>query len=126
MQTIHYDFSKPFRVAEELWIFITEKVRLQSAGYMQLSCPKTKSVFLPAMSLQRILMSVLVLCMAATLSPAQHSVTRQWNEMLLDAIRLDFARPTIHARNLFHVSAAMYDAWRSSRCHVQLPPSSIR
>jgi hypothetical protein len=27
------------------------------------------------------------------------------NEMLLDAIRLDFARPTIHARNLFHVSA---------------------
>lgn len=40
-----------------------------------------------------------------------HSVARKWNEVLLEAIRNDFARPTIHARNLFHVSAAMYDAW---------------
>jgi hypothetical protein len=39
------------------------------------------------------------------------SVARIWNEALLDAIRKDFARPTVHARNLFHVSAAMYDAW---------------
>jgi len=42
---------------------------------------------------------------------AQHSVARQWNEVLLDAIRKDFARPTVHARNLFHSSVAMYDAW---------------
>ncbi len=41
----------------------------------------------------------------------QHSVARLWNDALLDAIRLDFARPTVHARNLFHVSAGMYDAW---------------
>ena len=40
-----------------------------------------------------------------------HSVARKWNELLLDAIRGDFARPTVHARNLFHISAAMYDAW---------------
>jgi uncharacterized protein DUF6851 len=39
------------------------------------------------------------------------SVARLWNDALLDAIRKDFARPTVHARNLFHVSAAMYDAW---------------
>ena len=39
------------------------------------------------------------------------SVARQWNEELLNAIRRDFARPTVHARNLFHVSAAMWDAW---------------
>jgi hypothetical protein len=39
------------------------------------------------------------------------SAARQWNEELLEAIRRDFARPTIHARNLFHVSAAMWDAW---------------
>jgi len=44
-------------------------------------------------------------------SQAQHSVARQWNEALLDAIREDFARPTVHARNLFHTSIAMYDAW---------------
>jgi hypothetical protein len=39
------------------------------------------------------------------------SAARQWNEELLAAIRRDFARPTVHARNLFHVSAAMWDAW---------------
>jgi hypothetical protein len=39
------------------------------------------------------------------------SIARLWNEALLAAIRKDFARPTVHARNLFHVSAAMYDAW---------------
>ena len=39
------------------------------------------------------------------------SVARLWNEALLEAIRLDKARPTVHARNLFHLSAAMYDAW---------------
>lgn len=42
---------------------------------------------------------------------AEWSVARQWNEQLLEAIRDDFARPTVHARNLFHVSAAMWDAW---------------
>ena len=46
-------------------------------------------------------------CVAQT----AHSVARQWNEVLLDAIRNDFARPTVHGRNLFHTSVAMYDAW---------------
>lgn len=39
------------------------------------------------------------------------NIARQWNEMLLASIRRDFARPTVHARNLFHISAAMWDAW---------------
>ena len=39
------------------------------------------------------------------------SIARHWNDELLDAIRGDFARPTVHARNLFHVSVAMWDAW---------------
>lgn len=39
------------------------------------------------------------------------SIARIWNEELLEAIRNDFARPTIHARNLFHTSAAMYDVF---------------
>lgn len=38
-------------------------------------------------------------------------MVRQWNDQLLGAISRDFARPPIHARNLFHTSAAMYDAW---------------
>ncbi len=44
-------------------------------------------------------------------SYAQHSVARQWNEVQLDAVRRDFARPTVHARNLFHAAIIMYDAW---------------
>ncbi len=39
------------------------------------------------------------------------SIARLWNEALLESIRGDYARPTIHARNLFHISIAMYDAW---------------
>ena len=39
------------------------------------------------------------------------SVARLWNEALLSAIRRDYARPTVHARNLFHTSIGMYDAW---------------
>ena len=39
------------------------------------------------------------------------SVAREWNEVNLNAVRNDFAQPTLTARNLWHVSAAMYDAW---------------
>ncbi len=42
---------------------------------------------------------------------AGFSVARRWDEMTLAAIRRDLPQPTVHARNLFHVSAAMYDAW---------------
>ena len=54
----------------------------------------------------------LLLLFYAEISYAQkHSVARKWNEVLLQSIRNDLARPTVHARNLFHISAAMYDAW---------------
>ncbi len=39
------------------------------------------------------------------------SVARRWNEALLDAIRRALPNPPVHARNLFHTSAAMWDAW---------------
>lgn len=63
----------------------------------------------------------LVLCLAAcadssdplplTKDDRDPSVARLWNEALLASISRDVARPTVHARNLWHVSAAMYDAW---------------
>lgn len=49
--------------------------------------------------------------LASTPLVADYSVARQWNEVLLEAIRSDLARPTVHARNLFHTSVVMYDAW---------------
>jgi hypothetical protein len=48
-----------------------------------------------------------------------HSVARVWNELALQAIRLDLPQPTVHARNLFHLSAAMYDAWASRDATAQ-------
>ena len=39
------------------------------------------------------------------------SIAHDWNEELLEAIRGDFARPTVHARNLYHLGIVMYDAW---------------
>lgn len=39
------------------------------------------------------------------------SVARMWDEALLAAIRRDYPSPVVHARNLFHMSAAMWDAW---------------
>ncbi|MSR18723.1 MAG: hypothetical protein EXS00_06100 [Phycisphaerales bacterium] len=68
----------------------------------------------------KLFLSIVVLAVAAAQSSAQsgHSVARQWNEKLLESIRRDFARPTVHARNLFHVSAAMWDAWATYDQHA--------
>ncbi len=53
-------------------------------------------------------------CPAKDLDPAAgKSVARRWNEQILSAIRRDLPRPTVHARNLYHLSAAMWDAWAS-------------
>src|SRR6267143_622229 len=38
-------------------------------------------------------------------------VARRWDEALLDAIRRSLPNPPVHARNLFHLSVAMWDAW---------------
>jgi hypothetical protein len=38
-------------------------------------------------------------------------MARYWNEAILFSIRRDLARPVIHARNLFHLSAVMWDSW---------------
>jgi hypothetical protein len=49
-------------------------------------------------------------CPAAADHP-EWSVARRWDEALLDAIRRALPNPPVHARNLFHTSVAMWDAW---------------
>ena len=63
--------------------------------------------------MKNILLSLFLLPILIVTGHSQnhHSVARQWNEALLQAIRNDFARPPVHARNLFHTSIALYDAW---------------
>ncbi len=41
----------------------------------------------------------------------EHSVARKWMDEIIGYIPEDGQGPTIHARNMFHASAAMYDAW---------------
>jgi uncharacterized protein DUF6851/vanadium-dependent haloperoxidase-like protein len=47
----------------------------------------------------------------AVANHAEWSVARRWDEALLDAIRRALPNPPVHARNLFHTSVAMWDAW---------------
>jgi hypothetical protein len=49
-------------------------------------------------------------CSAAIEHPAW-TVARRWDEALLDAIRRALPNPPLHARNLYHLSTAMWDAW---------------
>lgn len=39
------------------------------------------------------------------------SIARTWDEQILAGIRIDKPNPPVHARNLFHLSVVMYDAW---------------
>lgn len=51
-------------------------------------------------------------CPADLIDPApDHSIARRWNEQLLNSIRRDIPHPPKHARNLLHVSMAIFDAW---------------
>ncbi len=61
--------------------------------------------------MNKLILIALSVILSFNITSAQHSVARLWNEVLLEGIRNDFARPTVHARNLFHISAAMYDCW---------------
>jgi hypothetical protein len=45
------------------------------------------------------------------ISQESNSIARVWMDTMLDMVKEDGQGPTIQARNLFHVSAAMYDAW---------------
>ena len=75
------------------------------------------SIFARSMNLLTVL--ALIAPIGTAISAEQRSLARVWNEAMLYAIRHDFARPTTHARNLFHASAAMYDTWA-----VYNPPAS--
>lgn len=61
----------------------------------------------------RIALGLTVIVLLSTTMPGRTgpSIARIWNEEALDAIRVDIPRPPVHARNLFHLSVAMYDVW---------------
>src|SRR5215468_11772037 len=54
-----------------------------------------------------------LVCTVGFIQPAvgAQSIARIWDEQILSAIRIDTPNPPVHARNLFHLSVCMYDAW---------------
>ncbi|MEQ1503575.1 MAG: vanadium-dependent haloperoxidase [Myxococcota bacterium] len=55
---------------------------------------------------------VSTVCPATDVDPfPTGSIARRWNEQLLNSVRRDIPNPPVHARNLHHVSVAMFDAW---------------
>jgi PEP-CTERM motif len=78
--------------------------------------PKGRGERVRHLTRKRLMVSGLVGLMLIAISTAEtvradNSIARVWDDQLLHAISLDTARPTVHARNLFDMSAAMYDAW---------------
>lgn len=65
---------------------------------------------------------------SVSLDVTGHSVARLWNEFLLDAIRKDYPDPTVHSRNLYHTSAAMWDAyWACERnAWLEVEPAFVK
>src|SRR5260370_19539511 len=87
-------------------------VQCEMRGYSSLAlCRISAKVF--EVPMREIRLFFLVLLGILTVSPASasQSIARVWDEQNLSAIRIDAANPPVHARNLFHLSAAMYDAW---------------
>lgn len=44
-------------------------------------------------------------------SAPEHSVAREWVDAILAGVKQDGQGPSVHARNIFHMCASMYDAW---------------
>jgi hypothetical protein len=61
------------------------------------------------LSVRAIAMAFACLAMTTTgLTQTEASVLRDWNEVMLNAIRNDLARPNVHARNLYHFTEGIY------------------
>src|SRR6267143_3875641 len=58
------------------------------------------------------LLSLCVCAFGAVASAsAAQSIARVCDEQILSAIRIDLPNPPVHARNLYHLSVVVYDAW---------------
>ncbi|NNK81060.1 MAG: hypothetical protein HKO93_06150, partial [Flavobacteriales bacterium] len=63
------------------------------------------------MKLIKTLLIFVLIGLSCSQLSAQNSVAHEWIEVNLEAIRKDLSRPTVHARNLWYTSIAMYDCW---------------
>ena len=103
------------------WVVLPDLSRKTTHGYLAHSKPYLRPALSPCFTSRPTahmnylpLKQIAVFFLAALFThplAAQHSVAREWNEALLQTMREDLARPHVQARNIFHFSVAMYDAW---------------
>src|SRR4026209_423666 len=83
---------------------------------------KSTETFLPGANLRWkhllapwLLLAVTFNCRAVVINwynpNPNYSIARNWNERILESIRMDTPHPPAQARNLFSYSVCMYDAW---------------
>ena len=61
--------------------------------------------------MKKSILVITLLLQSIAWSQSQPSVARTWVDIMLQMVREDGQGPTIHARNFFHATGAMYDAW---------------
>ena len=61
--------------------------------------------------LKKIIIGFSLLFSLSNLNAQDTTSVTVWMKAMLESIRNDEGRPTIHARNLFHASVVLYDAW---------------
>lgn len=77
----------------------------------------SRTLSVAAARLQAIAMVFMLAFFSATPVLAQYqilpdkSVARNWSEVLIEALRRDAGQVAVNARNVFHFSVAVYDAW---------------
>lgn len=69
--------------------------------------------------LHRRVVALVVFAFFAQNLAAQSSIAREWSDAVLQTMQEDLARPAVQARNLFHFSVALYDAWAAYDTEAQ-------
>ncbi len=68
-------------------------------------------ILLPTSLLRGAAAAILLTLLSSLPVQAVPSAAREWNEQILNAIRINLPNPPAHARNLHHLATAMYDSW---------------
>lgn len=96
---------------------LMDMIRRADSVPQSLGSPKSRSQ--KPIVIQSLFRAALGFLAGAVLAPSaglgqvstNRSIARDWDEQILSAIRIDKPHPPVHARNLFSLSVAMYDAW---------------
>lgn len=72
---------------------------------------KARTTMVTNISMRQLFLGIACSLALSAGASAAPSIARDWDEQTLSAIRIDTPHPPVQARNLFSLSACMYDAW---------------